>query len=423
MSALSFEQAPPFSLPLRFFLTAPLFLLAAGALIAFAPAAALGSRWTPEALALTHLLTLGFLACVMLGALLQMLPVVAGAPLPRVRAVATTTHATLVAGTIALVAAFTLGFPSAYAVALAMLGLGLAVFVVAASVGLAGAAHSATVTGIRFALGGLALTLLLGFALGLARAGAWAPEAWAYLIEVHLAVGLLGWVLTLVAAVAWQVVPMFQLTPAYPAWLTRGLPGMLFAALGVRAASPVVPALAPIADAAIAGIVLAFAVATLDLQRRRRRRVPDVTSDFWRLGKASLIGCVGVWAAAWDLAGWSASDAYPVVLGVLFIGGFATSVVNGMLYKIVPFLAWFHLQTQLQAPAGSIPTMKTMIPERDQRWHFRVHTLACLALVLAPIYPDTAGRTGGIALALSALLLGRNLLAAVRHFTRHGGRF
>jgi len=77
-AGLSFEQAPPFALPLRFFLTAPLFLLAAAGLIVWAPEA-LASRWTPQALALTHALTLGFLAMVMLGALMQMLPVVAGA--------------------------------------------------------------------------------------------------------------------------------------------------------------------------------------------------------------------------------------------------------------------------------------------------------------------------------------------------------
>jgi hypothetical protein len=65
-AGLSFEQAPPFSLPLRFFLTAPLFLLAAAGLIVLAPEA-LASRWTPQALALTHALTLGFLAMVMLG--------------------------------------------------------------------------------------------------------------------------------------------------------------------------------------------------------------------------------------------------------------------------------------------------------------------------------------------------------------------
>src|SRR3569833_968532 len=83
-AGLSFEQAPPFSLPLQFFLSAPLFLLAAALLVVMDPAL-LASRWTPQALALTHALTLGFLALAMLGALMQMLPVVAGSPLPRPR--------------------------------------------------------------------------------------------------------------------------------------------------------------------------------------------------------------------------------------------------------------------------------------------------------------------------------------------------
>ena len=48
-AGLSFEQAPPFSLPLRFFLTAPLFLLAAAILIVLSPDA-LASRWTPQRL-------------------------------------------------------------------------------------------------------------------------------------------------------------------------------------------------------------------------------------------------------------------------------------------------------------------------------------------------------------------------------------
>lgn len=42
-------------------------------------------RWSPATLALTHLITLGYLAMIMLGALLQILPVVLGVPVPQVR--------------------------------------------------------------------------------------------------------------------------------------------------------------------------------------------------------------------------------------------------------------------------------------------------------------------------------------------------
>ena len=61
-------------MPLRFFLTAPLFLVLAGVLLVVDGAAVFASRWTPSALALTHLLTAGFMLQVMLGALFQLMP-------------------------------------------------------------------------------------------------------------------------------------------------------------------------------------------------------------------------------------------------------------------------------------------------------------------------------------------------------------
>lgn len=122
------------------------------------------------------------------------------------------------------------------------------------------------------------------------------------------------------------------------------------------------------------------------------------------------------------LAVWAYSDAYPLRLVVLFIGGFAISVVSGMIYKIVPFLAWFHLQAQLQARAGSIPTMKDMIQTRRMRGQFRLHLAACVLLATAVLWPPLAVAAGSV-LALLALLLWVNLLSAARRYIRQGGRF
>jgi len=424
-TGLSFEQAPPFALPLRFFLTAPLFLLAAAGLIVFAPAA-LASRWTPPALALTHALTLGFLAMAMLGALLQMLPVVAGAALPASRGVARSTHFLLAAGTAALMAGFLGADARALPAAMLLLGCGFAVFLAATAIGLLRAVTSATVTGMRLAALSLGLTILLGMALATMRAGWWTPAKDEIFIAAHVVFGLFGWVLLLVIGVAYQVVPMFQITPPYPPRLMRWLAGVILGLLLLRAMAPLLPAAAGIALFAESGLAaggLAFALVTLRLQSRRRRKLPDVTLDFWRVGMASLAASVAVWLLARLWPAWAGSDAYPLLLGVLFIGGFAVSVVCGMLYKIVPFLAWFHLQAQLQARAGSIPTMKDMIAERARRWQFRLHLGTCMLLVAATFWPALLAVPAGTTLALSALLLELNLLSAVRRFSRHGGRF
>jgi hypothetical protein len=359
----------------------------------------------------------------MLGALLQMLRVVAGESLPAARRVAWINPVSLVLGSLALMTGFLMAEPAAFGIAIVLLGGGFAVFLAAASISLARAVAGVTVNGIRFAVLSLAVTLLLGLALALLRAGWWIPPAVETAIAAHAAFGLLGWVLLLVIGVAYQVVPMFQITPPYPPRLARWLAGALFALLLLHAAALLFfQVAAPFIDAGLAGAILAFAVATLRLQSRRRRKLADVTLDYWRLGMASLLACVAVWLVAQFWPAWADSDAYPLLLGVLFLGGFAVSVVSGMLYKIVPFLAWFHLQAQLQARAGSIPTMKEMIAERWMRWQFRLHLAACVLLAGAVLWPQLAIAAGSV-LALSALLLWVNLLSAVRRFSGYGGRF
>jgi hypothetical protein len=423
-AGLSFEQAPPLSLPLRFFLTAPLFLLAAAALIMFSPDT-LTSRWTPQALALTHALTLGFLAMTMLGALLQMLPVVAGAPLPAPRLIAWFSHVSLTLGSIALMSGFLTAEPAAYGVGIVLLGSGLTVFLAAAAISLRRAVASATVNGVRLAAIGLGMTVLLGLALALRRSGWWVPPAIDAVMRAHIGFGLLGWVLLLVIGVAYQVVPMFQITPPYPPRLSRWLAGTAFALLCLHAAASLLPEPAAailIVEIGLAAVIASFALVTLRLQSRRRRKLPDVTLDFWRLAMLSLITCVAVWLVAQFRPAWASGNHYPLLLGVLFIGGFAVSVVSGMLYKIVPFLAWFHLQAQLQARAGSIPTMRDMIAGRWSRVQFGLHLSATVLLVVATIWPQLAWVAGSV-LALSALLLGWNLLSAMRRFVQHGGRF
>ena len=119
--ALEFEQNPPWSVPLRFFPSAPVFAALAAGLLAWQGDAMLLSRWSPQTLALTHLLVLGCLSMTMLGALLQMLPVVAGMAVPRVGQVGALVHAGLTAGALLLGAALWLQQPLLFRAALPLL--------------------------------------------------------------------------------------------------------------------------------------------------------------------------------------------------------------------------------------------------------------------------------------------------------------
>ncbi len=414
---LSFDQAPPLGVPLRLMLMVPLFLLLTAAVGVVTADTWPYSRWSSAALALTHLLTLGVLGLAMIGALLQMLPVMLGAPIAAAGWIARSAQLGVGGGAVALSLGLGLGEPALLTIAMICLVAGLAPFLVGMANSLRRAASLPRVAWpMRQAWLALLLTVVAGLWLAGALSGLGTVSA--ALIAQHAAWGLAGWVLILVVGVAYQVVPMLQLTPAYPdrlsTWLTWAiLAGLMLYTLAVWR----VPGWSALAALPVCIAAAVFAATTLDLQRRRRRKLADATLDFWRLGMGSLLGCALLFPAH-DWLGESAQ----VSLGLAFLLGFALSVVNGMLYKIVPFLAWFHLQAQTGARAGTIPNMKDFVPDAAARLQYRAHLAGLLLLLPAPFLPAWSAIPGLLCLAISAQRLWLNLLRARRMFVGRGGR-
>lgn len=413
---LSFEQAPPISVPYRFFLTAPLFGVAAGLLLAWLGESAVASRWASGALALTHLLAVGFMLQAMTGAVMQFVPVAAGGNVWRPDLVANIIHPALVIGAGALVAAFLSQQGWLFRLAGSILLAAIGCFVVVAGAALLRTpARGATILSMRIAMFGLAVTALLGVTLAEGLAG---EVAWPLLelANVHAGWGLGGWALLLLAGVSYYVVPMFQLTPAYPAGLARWLAPTLLAILllwsvQVGGNSPAWEQWVLLAGLAVGA---GFAGITLWLQQRRRRRVSDPTLLFFRGAMLCMIGLLlsaVVMALFPDMA---EHPRAPYWLGVLVLPGGFVSAINGMLYKIVPFLNWLHLQ-RLMGLGMLPPNMKEMIAERAMVVQMRVHFAAVILLLGGAIMPELV-RLAGIVFAASCAMLGWNLIQAARFF-------
>lgn len=419
---LSYQQGPALGAPMRLFLAAPLFLmLAAGAGIVLV-ADWLPGRWSPAALALTHLVTLGYLGSVMQGALLQMLPVVLGSPLPQADWLSRLGLLGLGLGAPLLAAGLLFGEPLWLGAALFALALAWLPFLAGLAVALARALSGGDMDWpLRLAGVGLLVTVLSGLVLAGGLAGYWPLPDLAATVDLHAGWGLVGWLLVLVVGVAYQVVPMLQLTPAYPRPVTRLLAWLLPIGLAVFTLGLLSGRGGAVGATAAGAGALVFASTTLYLMQRRRRRLADVTLDFWRLGLLALVLAVLLYGALGALPEALRTPA-ELSLGLVFLLGFAASVVNGMLYKIVPFLAWFHLQSQTGARAGTIPNMREMIPEPAMRGHFRLHLLAVCLLAPAPFLPAWVATLGLLALAAGAHRLWLNLRAARAAFLAFGGR-
>ncbi len=411
---LSFEQAPSISVPFRFLMTAPWFGVAAGLLLVWVGDQAIATRWSPGALALTHLLTGGLMLQAMTGALFQFVPVAAGGNVWRPGLVASIVHPALLVATLLLVAGFLSGIGELLRLAAAIF-LPTVAFLVAVigTALLRTPARGATVRALRLAIGGLAVTVLLGTLLaeGLSGGHAWPLAA---ITNVHAAWGLGAWALTLLAGVSYFVVPMFQLTPPYPDRFARALPVALLAVVVGWSWQLVGAGSEWMTLIWFVGLSLAaaYGAVTLRLQFRRRRRVTDPTFWFFRGAMVCLLAVLlsaVVFAAVPALgedprSGWW--------LGVLILPGVFVSAINGMTYKIVPFLNWLHLQ-RLMGLGGVPPNLRDMISERAMSGQMRLHLLSVILLLAALFWPALA-RPAGALFSVSCGWLGVNLIRAVR---------
>ncbi len=105
LTGLNFDEIPRLDVPLRFYLTAPIFAVIASLLLIWQGDYIWLGRWMPASLAITHLVAIGMMAMIMIGSLFQIMPVLCGPikipPLPLVLM-----QAGLIFGTLALSAGF-----------------------------------------------------------------------------------------------------------------------------------------------------------------------------------------------------------------------------------------------------------------------------------------------------------------------------
>lgn len=421
-ASLALSQSPPLSVPLRFFFTAPLFVIACGVVLFWYGAEAFESRWHPAVLAATHFLTLGFLAMIMMGALQQITPVLMGAQISHPVLFSTVTHLLLTTGTLLLTAAWLWQQPALFSFAGILLGLAISLFIVVLLFSLSKARSGyATVYATRIALIAFAITMTLGVYLVMGYSGSELTRL-PGMTNLHMTWGLIGWVSLLLMGVAYQVVPMFQITPDYPKPMTRWFIIMMFIILlswsAVQSFYADKTGLLNFFSALLVMGLLSFAFVTLFLLSRRRRNIPDITLNFWRVSMASLIMVIIVWL----LSLFELHHRLEFFIGVAMILGFAMSAVNGMLYKITPFLIWLHLNNYAQGKDRTkfkIPNMKQVIPEKKSRLHFRLYNLMLLLSYLAVFWPEYFLRPAALLLIISALVLINNIYFALRVYKYH----
>jgi len=405
LNGLSADQAPKISAPLRFFLTAPLFGVIAGLLIFFSDALSLSSRYSIDSIVVTHAITIGFLGFVMLGALTQMLPVLAGVSVPKVESVSKISHASLVLGTLSMIFGLLYSIKLLIFSASLLLGVGFMVMIIAMLIALkkvvnVTASVRAIITSLVFAF----VIVLMGMHL-LASYGTGKFSALHMLFaNVHSVWAIFGFTGILIIGVSFHILPMFYVAPRFKqfckkkvVWLiTIGL--FLWLTLNIFEFYPV------LAKVWVANFFWAFVTTVWIKLNKRRRPISDVTVYYWRT--AAIFMTIGTFS--WAINDFY-NDEYVAMVSILIGGGFLLSIMIGMLYKIVPFLVWFHLNSMGYM---SIPTMNEMINKKLSKVQFYLFVISLIGFMFSYYLPDILPLFA-ISFIVSMLILEYNIIQPV----------
>jgi len=411
LNGLSVDQAPPISAPLRFFLAAPIFGVIAGILILFSDSSILINRYSMDAILVTHSLTIGMFAFIMFGALTQMLPVLAGAKIAKVDFITKYSFFTLALGLLSMIVGLKFNISILSNLSYVSLGFGFITMILSIAYAIKDINH------LTATIKGMAMSLLFAFfiaLMGLFLLYEYATDSvsqYHYLVaNIHSVWAIFGFSGLLIIGVSFQVLPMFYVAPKFKQFCKKRVVYLISTGLLIwLVANSYYEEYELYAKLWIVLFFWAFATAVWVKFNKRKRPISDVTVWYWRA--ASIFLTLGSFLWIFDEF---FKHEYIVMVGILIGGGFILSIMIGMLYKIVPFLVWFHLNGMGYM---NIPTITEMIDKGLAKIQFTLLILSLIGFIYAFYIPQLL-IPSAVYFIISMLLLEYNILVPVRLYVK-----
>jgi len=414
-------QAAAVRLPLCFVLTGVLSLLVSGAVLLVQPDLLAMYHYTPHFIAVTHLFVLGFICSIIMGAMYQLVPVTLETQLFSNTLVLFQFVAHVI-GFVGMVWAFWNFNMAMVGVFGSVLTLGVGLFILNLACTLAKVKRWNTIKfGITSALIWLSATVAAG--LFVTASNFWTSIAFQLLaaMHAHAHIGVIGVFVMMIVTVSYKLVPMFTLSELQSerrAWCSVALinVGLVGIFITVLFQEPFKPLFALVT---ISGFIL-YGWEMVAILHARNRRVLDWGMKYF-LTSIGLLVPLAILALALT---WSGLPVNAVtmqlesVYGLLGLFGLVGFAILGMLYKIVPFLVWFHSYSRHigRAKVPALPDMYSVPLQVAGYWSFLA---GLVGLSVATVWSHAAGiRWGGGLLMLSLAIFALNMGKMLTHFVR-----
>lgn len=409
------RRGVPLSVPLPFLLTGACAAALFSLLAPFILPLAIQAPGFPHVLALVHLVTLGWLTMTIMGASLQLVPVIVVAPL-RATALLRWQYPMFLVGVIGLISGFWW-----WQTWLLILGGTLVVLAVA---------HYVTILGITFArtttrplsvaylaasLVYLCLVVSLGLTLAWNFVAGFLTAPLENVLLAHVTLGIVGWLSCTLIGVSYTLGRLFTLAHSHDDHWGKWIWWILNGGIVVLACGAIFSWL-PLIWAGCALLIIAAGLFAADfwrMLRARQRKKLEVTQYHSIIAVVYFLFVI-VGGVILLLGGW-ATPAVFTALGLAALVGWLGQSTIGYLYKIVPFLVWSERYGPLVGKQ-KVPLMRELVHERwgwASWWLINVSLPIMIGAVLAQQVLMLQVAAGGLALGLC--LFAANLLLIIRH--------
>jgi hypothetical protein len=404
---LSLDQAPPISIPFRFFLSAPIFGVLISLVFFLSPFDEISNQYSYLAIGVVHLFTLGILSMIIFGAMQQMMPVLAGAIIKKPRLFANIVHPSLVLGTLFMSFSFIFEIKILLHIGVFFLTISfLTFFIFSIKLLFKVEFLTSTVKAMRlFSIAGF-ITLILGLYLAIGHMSLNISEQHYAFVNMHILFALFGFALLIIMGVSFQVIPMFYVALDFPKFVQNRVPLILFSFLLISSLFLYLGFNFLVLKILFSSLIISYCFFALKSLNNRRRPVFDVTLWYWKFSLSALGISIIIWL--FDIF----ESNY--ILAIISAFGFLYSLLQGMVYKIIPFLAWFHLNSK---GYFKLPTIREFIEERYIKLHFFFHVFS-LVFFVGAYFINSFIYMASFLFLISNIIFFINILTAIKKYSK-----
>ena len=364
--SIASAYSPPFKIVSKYFIAAISSFVILNLFLMLNYSDIVGHHFNPKILAITHIATLGWISMIIFGAMFQLVPVVLEVKLFSEK-LAEIQFWIFLPGVIGLVYCFWYFNTGLYMKVSAIL-LNLAMFIFSFNIILTFTkVKKWNLTGLYLAAAifHLIVTAIAGLLLAINLGSPYIKIDHLQYLNLHAHVAFIGWVAMVIMGVSYKLIPMFTLSHGYK--LTFAKWSFVFINVGLLGISTIMhyqdtTFLYYIFVPMISIGLLLFLLQVYIIFKKRVRKKLDVGLNYSVLAY-SMMGLTILLGSAIAFINYKEIINLTLVYGYMIIFGCFSMLIVGQMYKIVPFLVWYHKYSS-KAGIEKVPMLKEMFNEK-----------------------------------------------------------